>query len=176
MISIHGSIYRSYLFPANLDTAFDFYCDIDRIFHYLPHISIVNQYPHQRYRMLYHTTELGVYRVNIYCDLVVEIDRANSVILIHPAEPAGSNTRGDVGLYSLVSQGEYTSSSKFVHQGDQTRIDYQFDLKADLPIPLGLRLVPNSVLDGIASSLARWRIDEIAEGFINRSLEAFSNR
>jgi hypothetical protein len=126
--------------------------------------------------MLYHTTELGVYRVNIYCDLVVEIDRTNSFILIHTAEPAGSNMKGEVGLYSLVSQGEYTSSSKFVSQGDQTLIEYQFGLKAELPIPLGLRLVPKSVLDGIASSLTKWRIDEIAEGFINRSLEAFANR
>jgi hypothetical protein len=84
--------------------------------------------------------------------------------------------KGEVGLYSLVSQGEYTSSSKFVSQGDQTLIEYQFGLKAELPIPLGLRLVPKSVLDGIASSLTKWRIDEIAEGFINRSLEAFANR
>jgi hypothetical protein len=176
MLSIYGNVARSYLFPANLDTAYDFYCDINRIFHYLPHISIVNQYPQHRYRMLYHTTELGVYRVNIYCDLVVEIDKTHSHILIHPAEPTGATMKGEVGLYSLVSHGEYTSSSTFVSQGDQTRIDYQFSLKAELPVPLGLRLVPNSVLDSIASSLAKWRIDEIAEGFINRSLEAFANR
>jgi hypothetical protein len=175
MISIHGKVARSFLFPVNLSSAFDFYCDFDRILHFLPHISIVNKYPNQGYRMLYHTTELGVYRVNIYCDIAVETEQQPLCIKIKPSHLSGVPVKGEVGLYSLIGQGYYSSTSTFTPEGDQTRIEYQFSLNAELPIPLGLRLVPNNILDGIASNLTKWRIKEIAEGFITRSLEAHAN-
>ena len=175
MTSIHGAVQRSFLFPADLPTAFDYYCDIDRILHFLPHISIVNKYAGDGYRMLYHTTELGIYRVNIYCDLVAEIDRQKPSINFHPLEHVILPVRGEVGLYSLIGQGYYSSISTFSPEREQTRIEYQLSLSAELPIPLGLRLVPNSIIDGIANNLVQWRINEIAEGFITRSLRAFAN-
>jgi len=175
MISINGAVKRSFHFPADLSTAFDFFCDIDRILHFLPHISIVNQYAGNGYRMLYHTTELGIYRVNIYCDLVVEINRQKPSINIHPLDPVSPMVRSEVGLYSLISQGYFSSISTFFPERDQTRIEYQLSLSAELPIPLGLRLIPNSIIDGIANNLVQWRINEIADGFIYRSLGAFAN-
>jgi hypothetical protein len=113
--------------------------------------------------------------VNIYCDIAVETEQQPLCIKIKPSHLSGVPVKGEVGLYSLIGQGYYSSTSTFTPEGDQTRIEYQFSLNAELPIPLGLRLIPNNILDGIASNLTKWRIKEIAEGFITRSLEAHAN-
>jgi hypothetical protein len=52
-------------------------------------------------------------------------------------------------------------------------VEYRFHLNAELPVPVGIRFMPEPVLNGIASSITQWRIDEIVDGFIQRSLDSY---
>ncbi len=125
--------------------------------------------------MLYHTTELGVYEVRIYCDLQVdnvsEVDGKKILKFcpwdgIEPVEPC-------TGMKEMSAQGLFSSESVFHEIGDQTRIDYSLKLEAHLPVPTVAFFMPPSVRDRIASSITHWRISEIAEGFIYRSIRAY---
>ena len=172
MITITGSVHRSFEFPSHSEAAFDFYANARRTLSMLPHISIVRQYCPDQYRMMYDTTELGIYRVRMLCDIQVELDRETSVLRIRPmTDPPPVAI--EAGVYSLAGQGFFSSESIFRDTGQSTLVDYRFQLGADLPVPFGIRFMPESVLNGIASSITQWRIDEIVDGFIRRSLDTY---
>jgi hypothetical protein len=172
MIKISGSTHQTFTFPANLKTSFDYFADLQHTFSILPHISILDQYNESSFRMLYHTTELGIYKVRIICDLKAESDHQNWVLRVDPC-PSKKPVFSEAGLYSLTAPGAYTSVSHFREQGDLTQVEYKLRLNASLPVPLGVRFMPDSVLSNIASNITQWRIHEIANGFIERSLRAY---
>jgi hypothetical protein len=173
MIKIRGSVHRSFLFPADLPTAFAFYSDVRRILHYLPHISMVKEYTDTSYRMLYNSTELGIYRVNIYCDLIAELKQNEYTLVISPLNGLSYPVKAAAGIYSLVSHGYFSSTSVFHPDNGKTQVDYYLEIHSELPVPLAMRLVPAGILESIANNLAHWRMDEIAGGFIDRSLRAY---
>ena len=172
MITLNGSTQRQFVFPGTLAAATRYYRDFDTIFDFLPHISLVQKYGPNRYRALYHTIELGVYRVKIYCDLQVHFDEATQTLNVTPLIGA-MPVKQFVSVQALVAQGQFTSQSVFVAHGDETRIDYKLRLAAALPKPFGLSLVPDGVMNQITHSIADWRIHEIAGGFIERSIAAY---
>jgi hypothetical protein len=172
MIRIEGSTRRSFLFPANLPTAYAYYSDVSRLLHYLPHISLVRDYGGNSFRMLYSTTELGLYRIGIFWDVQTTLDDRGGVIRVEPLnriEPVESQ----VGLHSSTAQGAFSSQSVFHVTGDQTKIEYSIQLHAQLPTPLGLDFMPGVMVDRVAKSITNRRIREIAQGFIERSVAAF---
>ena len=173
MINLLGSVHRTFSFPADLSTALAFYSDIRRILHYLPHISLVKEYSNSSYRMLYNTTELGIYRVNIYCDMTAELNPDERTLVIAPMNGIGHPVKAEAGVYSLISHGYYSSTSIFRPDNGSTSIDYTLEIHSELPVPLSMRLVPAGILESIANNIASWRIDEIAGGFIDRSLRAY---
>ncbi len=138
MIRIAGSVHRSFLFPADLPTACAYFGDFNHIARYLPHIGLVKAYAPNHFRMLYHTTELGVYRVRIYCDLEARFDEKKHVLRVAPLD-GHPPVKSRVTINSLTSQGTYTSESVFRAGGGRTRVDYHLVLKARLPKPLGLK-------------------------------------
>lgn len=172
MIEIAGSTHCSFAFPAELPTAFAYYSDLDRILTYLPHIFVVRAYRFNQFRMLYSTTELGVYRIRIFCDLQARLDEKERTLSIIPLNgvPPAKTTKG---VKSATTQGVFSSKSVFHPAGDETTVEYSLELRADLPTPGGLRFMPRSVVNHVAHSITRWRISEIAEGFIERSIDAF---
>jgi hypothetical protein len=172
MITIAGSVHRSFIFPANFQTAFAYYSDFRRTLSFLDHISVTRQYAEDEYRMLYSATELGIYRVRIICDMKAEIDRRQGYLRVHPLEGIPP-IQSKAGLYFLSGQGYYNSESIFNPDGDKTKIEYKLRLHARVPIPIGLRFMPIGVINEIARNITQWRITEIAEGFIERSLRAF---
>ena len=174
MIRVAGSSHHTFSFPADLPTAFAYYSDVGRILTYLPHIFLVQAYAYDQFRMLYSTVELGVYHIRIFCDLRTTLDVARDRRAIHispfrEAPPVSPKA----GLSASVAQGYYSSSSVFHDNGQKTRIDFSMNLQARLPTPLGLRLMPSAVVDGIAGNITNARIHEIASGFIQRSMDAF---
>lgn len=172
MIAIAGSVHRSFYFPAQPKTAFDYYADIRHTLGMLPHISIVRKYSATQYRMMYKTTELGLYRVCMLCDIQVMLDRKANILRIQPLSdplPVAS----EASAYSLIGQGFFTSQSIFRNGAENTQVEYKFHLDANLPVPMGIRFMPESVLNGIASSITQWRIDEIVDGFIEHSVENY---
>jgi hypothetical protein len=172
MIHISGSVNRTFVFPAPLETAFDFYADMERTLGFLTHISLVQHRSERRYRMLYHTTELGVYRINMYCDIEIRLDRNAWTLSILPAKDVPP-VAPEITLYSMAAQGTYSSQSIFTTSGSRTQIEYRLNLDANLPVPFGARLMPTSVTNAIAQNITQWRIHEIAEGFIERSIRYY---
>jgi hypothetical protein len=171
-IEVGTEVQRSFPFPSNVTTAIEFYSEIRNLTNWLPHISLINSYSNNEFRMLYNSIELGVYRILIYCDLQSYFDMDNLELHITPLQGVKS-VRVRAGMNSITAQGYYSSLSKFVPNGDATKIDYKLVLKARLPVPFAARIIPVSVLDAVASGIIERRVTEIAEGFIQNSVTAY---
>jgi hypothetical protein len=172
MICITGAVHRSFNFPADLPTACAYFRDFSRLVRFLPHIELARTHGPHQFRVLYHTLELGVYRVRIYCDIETQFEARQRVL--HVRSLTGPKpVRPRVTLTSLTAQGNYTSHSSFNAQGRHTRVEYQLALHAELPKPLGLQLIPDRVVEKIAEGITVRRIREIADGFITRAIWEF---
>jgi hypothetical protein len=169
MIRISSATQQTYLFPARLSAAFDFFTDTGRILNLLPHISVVDCYSPTCYRMLYHTLEMSLYRINIYCDLESFPDPAANLLTFRPCQKGTDAVKAHAGLYTLTGQGLFSSQSRFSEEGEATRIDFSLKLKARLPVPLALRLMPGWMVEGLAAPVVERRIREIAAGFLQRA-------
>ena len=172
MIDIAGSVRRSFIFPADVRSAFEFYAHINRTLSFLDHISILQQYTSDEYRMLYKTTELGIYRVRVICDMTTKIDREEHILRIEPLNGRQA-VKSKAGMYSLSGQGFFNSASVFRSQEESTEIDYSLKLSATLPVPIGLRFMPVSLVNEIARTIVQWRMTEIVENFIARSIHTY---
>ncbi len=172
MIKISGTARRTFTFPADLATTCDYYSDFNRILGCLPHIQLVDLHGPGQFRMVYHTTELGVYSVRMYCDLQAKFDKKKHTLHMIPL-PGIPPVKPWTSVNALTAQGYYASESAFHAEGDHTRIEYALKLGATLPKPFGLNLIPDSILDRIASNITEGRIYEIAEGFIERTIHEF---
>lgn len=173
MIEVAGAVQRSFIFPASRPAAFAFYGDFSRIIGHLSHISLTRTYEDGRFRVLYDSTELGLYHIRIYCDAQVEPDQKKWVLRVKPLE-GKPPIKPQAGLNSSKAQGLYSSESVFHDEGGHTLIDYKLKLNAQLPPPLALKLVPGKILDEIAWNITHWRIHQIADSFIESSIAAFN--
>jgi len=171
MIRVAGSVHRSFVFPAELPMAYAYYADIGRVLSYLPHIYLARTYAPDQLRLLYHSTELGLYRIQIFADVQTLLEDGR-VLHVQPLD-SHSPVEAEAGTLSATAQGYFSSKSTFHDMGNQTKIAYTLRLRADLPTPLGLRAMPGLVVGGIARSITNKRIREITEGFIARSIDAF---
>jgi carbon monoxide dehydrogenase subunit G len=174
MINIIGSIKRAFIFPAPPKTALTYYSDISRVTQFLPHISLVHSYAQNQIRMLYETVELGVYTIQIYSDLESSVDWEEMLLHVYPvkletADPVETET----SMRHTTGQGLFAIDTQFFDMGEQTRVEYAIQLKAELERPLGMRLMPKRVVNRIAQSITDERVREIADGFIKESIDAF---
>lgn len=172
MIKIAGSVHRAFQFPASLSLAFAYYRDLSYIFGFLPLISMVEDFGDDRYRMLYTSTELGAYTIRVFCDIEATANEAEGVLRIKPAkgfEPVASKT----GFYSTMGMGYFANESLFYDEGEETRIEYQLALKAQIPTPRGMRLMPGRVVNQVAKRITKQRMVELADGFIAQSVAGF---
>lgn len=172
MIKITGATRQTFSFPADVPTASAFYSDFGLILNYLPHIQLVKAYTANQFRVMYHTVELNVYRVRIICDLQVNYDQATQTLHVTPllGKPP---VKGEATVQSLTAQGYFTSQSIFRASGDHCVVDYRLSLESRLPKPFGLMLMPDRVTQQIAQNITEWRTQEIANGFIKRSIKEF---
>lgn len=171
MIKVSGSAHRSFTFPGELPLVYAYYADVGRLLNFLPHICLVRDYGPDRFRLLYNTTELGTYHIRIYADVETMLDKG----WVLRVKPLGgiSPVKSQAGISSTTAQGYFQSESVFYDEGEQTRIEYSLQLRADLPRPLGLRFMPGYAVKRIAHSITKMRIREIVEGFVDRSVDAF---
>jgi len=172
MITITGTTHQIFGFPADVATASNFYRDFSRILPYLPHIYLVKAYGPDQFRVMYHTFELSVYRVRIICDMQVKFDEESQTLFITPLLDKPP-VKAEATVQSLTAQGYFISRSIFRPRGDHSLVDYQLSLEARLPKPFGLMLMPDKVIQQIASNITDWRIHEIAGGFIRRSVQEY---
>jgi hypothetical protein len=171
MIKVIGSAHHSFAFPGKLPVAYAYYADVARVLSYLPHICLVRAFGPDRFRLLFSSTELGLYHVRIFADVQTTLE-PGWVVRVRALEglpPVGA----EAGVHSSTAQGVFESRSVFYADGDQTRIDYSLRLVASLPTPHALRFMPGVVMDRITRGITRMRMREVVEGFIERSTDAF---
>lgn len=173
MINVAGFAHRAFIFPANLPLAFAYYSDFNRILGFLPHVYLTRDYDTDRFRVCYTSTELGIYQINIFADLKVQLDDKVPAIRLKKL-PDIDPVKSQAGFNSSTAAGSFASESLFYPSGkNKTKINYKVEISAKLPTPLGLKFMPSKAVDSIANRITHYRIDEIAEGFIKRSINAF---
>lgn len=173
MMKIAGSNSRSFTFPADVATAIDFYRDLSRLIDFLPHIELHEPLGPNKYRMVYSATEMGAYQITIFCDVQTIVLEDEGIIRIAPLD-GYAPVKAKSSFNSSQVQGYYASESVFVSHGpNQTHVDYTFELLATLPRPKGLRFMPSVMVEGIAQNITQWRVREIVDGFIEKSVAAF---
>ena len=173
MIQVTGKAKLTYTLPADIETAFSFYRDINRILPYLPRIQYIKSFSPAHLRLCYLSRELNTYDVRIYCDVLAKADPEAYIIRLLPENgevPVVSKS----GFNSTVAHGRYQSESYFYPEGEQTRLEYWIELAADLPKPWAVKIIPDSIMSSVANSIASHRIQEIANGFIKKSVAAMA--
>ncbi len=61
----------------------------------------------------------------------------------------------------MTCQGHYDSESAFSAAGQQTQIEYRLNLRANVPMPVTLRLIPSALISGAAHNILHLRTAEI---------------
>lgn len=169
MITVSGTTRLTFMLPTDVQTAFLFFQDINRIITNLPRIEHIHSHSEQHLRLCYVSRELNTYDVRIYCDVIAEYDAQTYSVRLRPkrVEPV---IKASSGLKSTTAYGRYSSESVFYPEGSQTRLEYAIQLQAELPKPWAVKFVPDGVMSAIASNITNVRIKEIADGFINQSI------
>jgi hypothetical protein len=171
MLKVSGSARRAFTFPAELPVAYAYYADVGRVLSYLPRICLVRAYGPDRFRLVYRSTELGVYDVRIFADVQTRLEEG-WVLRVAPLNNS-SPLKDRADTHTTSTQGYFSSRSVFYDEGAQTRIEYNLKLRGDLPTPRGLRFMPGFMVDRIAATITGIRMAEIVAGFIERSVDAF---
>jgi len=173
MISVTGETKLTYTLPTDIETAFNFYQDIHRILPYLPRIEFIKSYSLSQLQLCYVSKELNAYDVRIFCDVQAKVDAKSQVIRLLPLK-RDEAVKARSGFNSTIAHGHYQSESYFYPEGNQTRLEYFIELAAELPKPWAVKIVPDSMMSSIATSIANHRINEIANGFIQKSVPAMA--
>jgi hypothetical protein len=170
MISIAVSAQRTFTLPADLATTIAYFRDFERTIRDLQYLNLVKTYAQDQYRILYSTTEAGIYHVAFYCDIQVEFDEKNQAIRVIPL--AGiSPVSPNVTVNSMTGQGYYASQSIFQPAGSNTSIDYVVEIKAEVPKRLELKLVPDRVVKHVVENLVRQRLQVITDAYVLHTID-----
>lgn len=173
MIKIDSTVQFSFMFPANIATTFAYYSDMQRLAQHLKYMELVDSEPEaeNEYRIYYNTVELGTYYIHVYCDIRMELDGGNIIRLMPIENPPPIKTK--VTLNATTARGYYTSEARFFPVDDHTRVEYSLSLQASPPRPKGMRFMPGKMVDKIAQNITTYRIKEIADAFIDNSIDSF---
>jgi hypothetical protein len=174
MITLNGSIQRKFYFPADPITSLIYFSELSRVTFLLPHINVVETYADDKVRIRYQTVELGAYTINIICDLISTVDVEKMAIDISPLSGC-QEVEPEATLNATTGYGYYTSAARLYAEDGGTGIDYLFQFESKLQRPRGLRMMPKRVIDRIAQSISLGRVEEIAEGFMEKAIEAFDD-
>jgi hypothetical protein len=170
MISIAVSAQRVFTLPVDLATTIAYFRDFKRTIRDLHHLSLVKTYAQNQYRILYSAAEAGVFRVAFYCDIQVQFDEIKQVIRVLPLTGIPP-VPPKVTLNSMSGQGYYASQSIFQAAGPNTNVQYEVEIKADVPKRLELKLIPDQVVKRAVESVVKQRLQVITDAFIVHTME-----
>lgn len=131
MIYLTGTAKRSYLFPGSIHEAMQHYAKMEGLFKYLPHITLKKAYSPTKFRVLFSSTELSIYKIQLYCDLEVTIDTENAIIAVGILD-GKKPIKHKAGMHSSRGMATFTSTSQFRSDGENTRVYYHLNLKGNL--------------------------------------------
>jgi hypothetical protein len=170
MINIAVSAQRVFTFPADLATTAAYYRDFGHTLEYLPHMRLVTTYARDQYRVLFTTSEAGVYRVAFYCDIQVQYDETRQILHVTPLEGIPP-VPPKATLSSLTGQASYCSRSVFEPAGPHTCVQYEVEIRAEVPKRLEWKLIPDAVITPLIEDVVERRLQEITDAFIARSID-----
>ena len=170
-ISIAVSARRVFTLPADLAATRAQFRDFRQTLRYLPDLRLVKTHAPDQYRILYSAAQAGVYRVNLYSDIQACFDEAEDTLYVTPLNgfPAVASK---ATLASLTGQGDYSSRLRLRSAGQRTNAEYEVQIRATLAKPVGLKLIPDPAVRLFVERVVRRRVQEIADAFIRRSIEA----
>ena len=173
MIKIDSSVQFSFMFPADIATTFAYYSDMQRLIQHLKYMELVDLETENEneFRIYYNTVELGSYHIHVYSDIRMELD-SGMVIRLVPIENFPP-IKTKVTLNATTARGHYASEAHFFPAGDHTRVEYSLSMQASPPRPKGMRFMPGKMVDKIAQNITNHRIKEIADAFIDNSIDTF---
>lgn len=172
MIKIDSTVNFSFLFPAERAVAYEYYSDIRRLVSYLKHMALVESGSNDIYRLYYNTVELGTYHIHVYLDVRLELCPEAYQIRLLPIK-SENPVKTEVSLNATTTYGYYSSEAHFHSLGNETRIEYLFKLRARPPRPKAMRFMPRRMVDRIAQDITNHRVKEIANSFVDDSIDAF---
>jgi hypothetical protein len=170
MIRIAVSARRVFTMPADLATTMAYFRDFERTIRDLHHLSLVKTYARDQYRILYSAAEAGIYHVAFYCDIQVQFDAINQAIRVIPLTGIPP-VPPKVTINSMTGQGYYASHSGFRSAGTNTRVEYEVEIKAEVPKRLEMKLVPDALVKRILEKTVRQRLQVITDAFIGRTMD-----
>ncbi len=161
------------MFPADIATTFAYYSDMQRLAQHLKYIELVDSEPEaeNEYRIYYNTVELGSYHIHVYCDIRMELYGEEMIRLVPVENFPPIETK--VSLNSTTARGYYASEARFFPADDHTRVEYSLSMHASPPRPKGMRFMPSKMVDKIAQNITNHRVKEIADSFIDSSIDQF---
>jgi hypothetical protein len=170
MITIAVSARRTFTMPADLATTSAYFNDFERAIQDLQHLSLVKTYARNQYRIVYTAVEAGIYRVAFYCDVQVQFDEGKQALRVLPL--AGiSPVMPKVTINSMIGQGVYTSRSIFQSAGSNTNVNYEVEIRAEVPKRMEMKLVPDRVFKKMVENLVEQRMLAITDAYILHSIE-----
>lgn len=172
MIKIDSTVKFSFLFPADRQTAFQYYSDLYRLVSHLKFITIADAGHNQEYRLYYNTVELGTYHIHVLADIRMELNPADFTIKLLPIK-RDPPIETAVTLNATTTRGYYNSHALFHEAGEETRIEYLLTMRARPPRPKGMRFMPKRMVNKIARNITNHRVKEIARHFIKSSVDSF---
>lgn len=165
MIKIAGRTSDSFIFPADQSTAYQYLSNVRRLFNLMPHISLVSVTNSTEMRALYQSTELKSYLVQVYCDVRVVLDSDEIVLKIEPVDRLPAIPT-EANLRSATARGYFGCEVTFFElEIDETLVEYELQMDAQVPRPTGLRMMPGRVIGRIAQSITGGRMTEISHAF-----------
>lgn len=168
-VALAVSVHRVFIFPADLERTTAHFCDFTRVVSYLPHLRLIKTHAANQYRIRYSAAEAGVLHVTFTCDVKTHYAEAKRTFHVVPL--AGiPPVKPEVTFNSISGQGYYTSRSLFRPAGSDTEIDYNIEIKGDLPVRRELDWMPKSMVKRIAEDVVRRRLREITAALFTRSL------
>ncbi|NJN53702.1 MAG: hypothetical protein HC804_02455 [Anaerolineae bacterium] len=174
MIQISGSIQRSFIFPAEIAETLDFFSELIQVTQFMPHITLEHVYAPNQIRAMYESVELGAYTIRIFTDLEGKVDEEAQTISVYPVQiPTAVPVQAGATMRETVGQGLFAIQAQLFDLEDQTRIEANLRLQAELEQPRGMNLMPKRVVNRIAQGITDHRLREMADGFIRTALDTY---
>ncbi len=174
MLHISVSSHRKFEIACDLLGVEAHFSNFERMLEDLPALKVSRVWGPHQYRIGYGANFAGVYQVDLFSDIQARFDAAAHVLAVSPLRGLPAVT-AQVTLRSLTGQGGYASRLVFHAQKDCTVADYDLTITADIPKPVRLNLVPDSVARTVVQAIVQRRVQEITDLFIVRTMSRFAS-
>ena len=168
MLHVSVSIHRKFKIACDLLGVEAHFRNFERMLEDLPDLNVSRVWGLHQYSIGYSMNFAGIYRVDLFSDVQARFDAADHVLVVSPL-PGRPSVTAQATPWSLTGQGDYASRLVFHAQKDCTGADYDLTITADIPKPVRLNLVPDSVARIAVQAVVRRRVHEITDLFIVRT-------